>query len=241
MKALRDQSLVTLQANRAKWVVRLAARRRALARTRGTLTSWTPRTKLTPSEKPKLVSRQQQSVAVAEKAVQLYDDAIQWKRMPLRLRALTEFRKWLDVREQGGNNRGPEVERIIRANGGVPGEPWCADTDAAAYLAAGSKAVTRAWAAVRNLGRLAGMYVLGSKRAGLAGDIVAFTFDHTGLLVGYCNQHGDPAPGRVATHVHTIEGNTSSGGAVSDGNGADGVFERIRPLTLVDRVVRVTR
>lgn len=170
------------------------------------------------------------------------------KAKPLRERALGIAQLHLGVLEQGGNNRGREVEKIIRANGGVPGEAWCGDFVAAVYKQAGSKSVQRAWAGVRNLGRLPGMRPLADVRAGQPGDILVYGFpggtgaDHTGLLMHYSDAAGRKRKPGVATHVKAIEGNTGHDGAVSDSTaGGDGVHERVRPINLVRRVVRVDR
>jgi hypothetical protein len=74
---------------------------------------------------------------------------------PLRLRAWDQMQHLIDlgVVEQGGNNHGPMVEKIIRANGGVPGEPWCGDT-VAVLLPQGRRQERRpAWASVSWLER----------------------------------------------------------------------------------------
>ena len=162
------------------------------------------------------------------------------RRTPLlRERALTEARSLLGLVEQGGNNTGPGVLAIIRANGGTGPEPWCGDFVAFCYRKAGSKCVTRLWAAVRYLGRIAGM---GIRLIPRPGDIVVFVFEHTGLVLYFCDAHGNRVPRRKATHVKTIEGNTGTGNAESDSRiGRDGVRIRIRALNLVDRFVGVYR
>jgi hypothetical protein len=43
----------------------------------------------------------------------------------LRLSALTIAQSYLGVHEVGGNNRGPEVEEMLRLVKLPPGEPWC--------------------------------------------------------------------------------------------------------------------
>ena len=70
-------------------------------------------------------------------------------RRPLRERAYRVAATLVGVMEHGGNNMGETVTKIIRANGGEGPEPWCGDFQAYCYRHAGSKAVTRAWAAVR--------------------------------------------------------------------------------------------
>lgn len=153
---------------------------------------------------------------------------------PLRLRALDEAKDLVGVMETGGNNRGAEVERIIRENGGMVGEPWCGDFVAHCYRTAGSKSVQRGWASTLQLGYLAGM---GKITRPLPGDIVVYDFpggqssDHTGLFCRF------EAGGLVA-----IEGNTGATGAVSDSTtGGDGVYIKRRSTTLVARYVRVYR
>ena len=60
----------------------------------------------------------------------------------LQKRALRAADALVGVMEQGGNNTGPMVNKIIKANGGDIGEPWCGDFIAYCYRQAGSKACT---------------------------------------------------------------------------------------------------
>jgi hypothetical protein len=148
---------------------------------------------------------------------------------PLRERAYTVATTLIGVMEQGGNNSGPMVSRIIRENGGTGPEPWCGDTMAYCYRHAGSKNVTRPWASVALLGNL-----LGVKRTAWPqrGDLVRYTFDHVGMFV---KDNGDGS-------ITTIEGNTGSFGAVSDSaTGGDGVYEKVRNKNLVHDYLRVAR
>ena len=101
-----------------------------------------------------------------------------------------------DVMEQGGNNQGPMVTKIIRANGGTYPEPWCGDFCAYCYRLAGSKSVTRGWASVRLVGSLAGVTRTTQPRPG---DLVRFTFDHVGMFVK-----------DAGAFIETIEGNTGA-------------------------------
>lgn len=155
-----------------------------------------------------------------------------WKAIPgssLQERALKEANELVGVMESGGNNQGPKVMEIIRANGGTGPEPWCGDFVAWCYRRAGSVSVTRSWAAVRFLGKLTGQSVVAKPKPG---DIVCFTFDHTGLFV----RHDTPGV------IVTIEGNTGASGAVSDSaTGGDGVYVKRRATNLVSRYVRVNR
>ena len=143
-------------------------------------------------------------------------------------RMLAAAEALVGVMEQGGNNRGAAVERIIRANDGEPGEPWCGDFVAWCARQAGSKAVTREWAAVRLLRNAVGVHPTTSPEPG---DIVTFTFDHTGIYAG-----------RAGAFIITIEGNTGATGAVSDSKtGGDGVYRKRRPKSLVNEYLHVTR
>jgi hypothetical protein len=150
-------------------------------------------------------------------------------RKPLRLKALDNALALVGVMESGGNNMGPKVTEIIRANGGTGPEPWCGDFVAFVYRNAGSKAVTRSWAAVRLLAGLAGLKVVSDPRPG---DLVTFTFDHVGIFE---KDNGDGT-------ITTVEGNTGASGAVSDSStGGDGVYRKVREKSLVNQYIRVTR
>lgn len=152
-------------------------------------------------------------------------------RTPLREKALAEALKLVGIMEQGGNNQGAGVLEIIRANGGTGPEPWCGDTVAWAYRHAGSKVVQRAWAAVRFLGFLTGMSLVKDPKPG---DIVCFSFDHTGIFCKWID--------RSAGIFETVEGNTGRIGAVSDSStGGDGVYVKQRNVNQVARWVRVHR
>jgi hypothetical protein len=105
--------------------------------------------------------------------------------------------KLVGIMEVGGNNMGQAVLSLIRENGGTGPESWCGDFDAHCYRHAGSKVVQRGWAAVRFLGFLTGMKIV-SARDAMPGDIVCFTFDHTGLLRRKID----------AGVIETVEGNT---------------------------------
>lgn len=138
---------------------------------------------------------------------------------PLREKAWAQMQRYIDMKvtEVGGNNHGVEVEKIIRANGGVPGEAWCGDTVAACYLAAGAKSVQRAWASVSWLQKLL-MRLPRPQR----GDVVTYIFDHTGLFDRWAPEKG---PG----FFWAGEGNTGNSGAASDSlTGGDGVKLKLR-------------
>lgn len=147
---------------------------------------------------------------------------------PLRLKAHQAAVGLIGVMEQGGNNAGPMVAKIITANGGAVGEPWCGDFVAYCYRLAGSKLVQRAWASVSMLGGLAGIHRTSSPRMG---DLVRFTFDHVGMFE---KDNGDGT-------ITTIEGNTGTSGAVSDSStGGDGVYRKVRDKSLVADYLHIT-
>lgn len=151
------------------------------------------------------------------------------RKTPLRLKALAVAEGLVGVMEQGGNNTGPIVDKIIKANGGVIGEPWCGDGMAYCYRLAGSKAVQRLWASVR---ALLGLFGIRQVSTPAAGDLVRFTFDHVGMFVR------DLGNGEI----ETIEFNTGASGAVSDSaTGGDGVYRKVRSKGLVNDYLRVTR
>lgn len=147
---------------------------------------------------------------------------------PLRLRALAQAEKLIGVMEQGGNNRGAEVEKIIREGGGLAGQAWCGWFAAAVYKRAGSRSVDWKWGAVRLLSLASGVRRTSNPQPG---DLVRFTFDHVGLFV---RDRG--------AFIETIEGNTGATGAVSDSKtGGDGVYRKRRPKSQVQDYLRVTR
>ena len=155
--------------------------------------------------------------------------AVRRRRVTLGQKAYREATRLVGIMEQGGNNRGREVEKIIAEGGGLPGQAWCGWFCAAVYKRAGSKAVTWQWGAVRLLWPLAGIRKVSKPRRG---DLVRFTFDHVGLFVK------DVGNG----YVETIEGNTGATGAVSDSaSGGDGVYRKRRPKYLVRDYLRVSR
>ena len=154
--------------------------------------------------------------------------AIMKLNQPLRERAYDEAVKKIGVMEHGSNNRGADVEQIIRyANGSVP-EPWCVDFVIWAYGRAGSKYVRPGYTrAVKYMYPAAGVSRTSTPKRG---DIVRFTFDHTGLF------SKDLGNG----FIETIEGNTGASGAVSDSStGGDGVYRKRRSKSLVQDYLRV--
>lgn len=150
---------------------------------------------------------------------------------PLRERAHAEMVKLLGIMEQGANNAGADVARIIRGGGGDPAArpPWCGYAMAYVYKKAGSRAVDWRWAAVRLVSAVSGVR---RTTAPMKGDLVRFTFDHIGMFE---KDNGDGT-------ITTLEGNTGATGAVSDSKtGGDGVYRKVRSKQLVNDYLRVTR
>lgn len=143
---------------------------------------------------------------------------------PLREKAFNVAETLVGVMEQGGNNTGPTVDKIIKGNGGVIGEPWCGDFVAWCYRAAGSIIVDRAWASVNAIeAGNAGDFTRTSQPA--RGDVVTYSFSHTGLFDKWID--------RSKGIFQTIEGNTGPVGAVSDSlTGGDGVYRKQRSTSL---------
>lgn len=160
---------------------------------------------------------------------------------PLRERAYRQALALVGTMESGGNNRGPGVERIIRGGGGTAGQSWCGWFLAYVFRLAGSRSVVWQWGAVRLWVPLSG---ISRTTAPLRGDVVRFTFDHIGMFVRFVRKvdgHWVTCTRAQATHIETIEGNTGATGAVSDGNGHDGVYEKIREKGLIRDFLKVTR
>lgn len=144
-------------------------------------------------------------------------------------RAYAEASRLVGVMEQGGNNVGTGVERIIKEGGGLRGQAWCGWFCAAVYKRAGSKAVDWHWGAVRLIPDAVGVARTSSPRRG---DLVRYNFDHVGMFV---KDNGDGT-------ITTIEGNTGASGAVSDSKtGGDGVYRKVRSKGLVRDYLRITR
>jgi hypothetical protein len=146
---------------------------------------------------------------------------------PLRERALAEARATLHIRERGGNNSGAEVMQIIREGGGTGPEAWCGDAVAAWYKRAGSKVVTRAWAAAHAgiWGWFTGVTRLRSLKNLKPGHIVEYVWQHTGLFEEWIDKD--------AGWFWAIEGNTRPGTTASDSGGGEGVHRVKRNINQV--------
>jgi hypothetical protein len=147
----------------------------------------------------------------------------------MRGKAYSRARKLVGVMEQGGNNRGRKVEEIIRYAQGVVPEAWCVDFLIYCYGHAGSKIVRPGYTRAVRFMLAPGVVRTSSPRRG---DMVRFSFDHTGMFVK------DNGNGTITT----IEGNTGRTGAVSDSaTGGDGVYVKVRSKSSVTDYLRVTR
>lgn len=151
------------------------------------------------------------------------------------------------VREEGGNNRGRQIDVYEGATWLDPSGDyaWCASFICWVFREA-LKATGYApeWARPRTPGAYAlrdewatanakrGIKVMGPNVVILPGDIIVFTFSHVALSTAISKiGEGD---------VRTVEGNTNTGGT-RDGGGRviDGVFAVKRPRHLIANVLRV--
>jgi hypothetical protein len=213
--------------NRLTAAIRAEDKARARWRSKRAGTSEARRARATLRAKKRAVGKAENALSLAKIKRQRAQAAAN---KTLGERAYEEALKLVGVEEHGGNNRGEMVEKIIRyAQGQVP-EAWCVDFNIWCYGHAGSEVVAPGYTrAVRFMVPWSGLIVVGSPKRG---DMVRFTFDHTGLFV---KDNGDGT-------ITTIEGNTGATGAVSDSaNGGDGVYVKVRSKSLVRDYIRVTR
>ena len=77
----------------------------------------------------------------------------------------------------------------------------------------------------------------------LKGDLVRYrTFEHIGMFVCWCDVHGTEVAPQHATHIRTIEGNTTAAGALSHTkSGGDGVYKKLRARSIVRDFIHVLR
>lgn len=167
---------------------------------------------------------------VKQTAAQRKRAAKRRSKTPLRLRAFAKARIDVGQTEQGGNNRGWFVDKVIKANGGDLGEPWCGDAVAYWYRRAGSKIVQRGWASTIWL-----LAQLAPVKNPLRGHVVVYDFGtpgakHTGLFDEWI---GDG-------WFWAIEGNTKPGQNSSDSSGRDGVHRVKRHVSQVAGFRRVS-
>lgn len=134
----------------------------------------------------------------------------------------------LGIVEQGGNNHGPWIRKFLAETGLPEGYPWCAAFQSyEIHSAAGKKLPieSASVAAIYETGRANGWLV----DRPLRGDLFCVNWngpgppyaDHVGLVVKVLSIAG------LYWVLETVEGNTSSGRAGSQGDG-DGVYVRRR-------------
>ena len=157
------------------------------------------------------------------------------------------------VREIGGNNTGPRIAEYQRATWLNPGPwPWCAafcsyillhalrTPDGAAYLSGRNRGEgpeafrcrdASAFGWLHWAGARGGMLMFdeNSGIAPAAGDLVVYDFSHIGIVTTY-----DP-DFRV---IHCVEGNTNGRGE-RDSESGDGVWEKVRSVSLVRSYIRL--
>lgn len=147
---------------------------------------------------------------------------------------ILEAHKHVGVRETGGPNRGPEIDRWLFRVGSVPGQPWCAAFAscmlADAFKALGLPLTVRLSASAHTL--LERCQQAGG-RAAEPGPGFLFGIDHglgqQGQKRGHCGIVVDVNPDGV--HMTTIEGNTDRAGS-REGQGVYQLTRRIDEATL---------
>ncbi len=153
--------------------------------------------------------------------------------------------------EEGGNNRGDQVEFFQRLMGGAPGDPWCADFVCTCIIKAYARAcglaedrqnlphlVQAAASAMTPLSGSCAVMEQGARGRGmwrpaeyaanaLPGDLVLFDFGRKGRA-----SHIGMVRSASAREVRTVEGNTSGGATGSQRDGG-GVYRRVRTVSTV--------
>ncbi len=157
----------------------------------------------------------------------------------------------IGVREVGGNNRGPKIVEYQSATWLKPAAwPWCAaficwvvkqwvvDPDVRATLKLRNDREVEVWrpktAGAFDFARWAkekNVPVLRRTSRALAGDLAILDFSHIGIVIR------DQTEG--SEQIITVEGNTNSKGE-RDSTSGDGVWRKIRPITLVRSYIRIT-
>lgn len=129
---------------------------------------------------------------------------------------IEEARKLIGIREVGGANLGPDVERIIVSSGGRPGQPWCAYTQVFIHRKCG-----RSYAG----GMAASWFIkprIINKNQIIKGDVFS-VYNSALRRIGHIGIIEQILPS--GKFIITIEGNTSGGGSRE----GDGVYRLTRP------------
>lgn len=156
--------------------------------------------------------------------------------LELRARALALAERYIGVREHGGRNRGPQIERWLDTVNLPPGQPWCAAfvssilREAAAGLHMASPiplcgSVAKLWKKAPEHMR-SGRCTRGSIFIHFTDPDNPHGFGHTGFVTGV---DGD--------HMMTVEGNTDDAG----GRDGDGVWYKRRPISYAFGFIDVGR
>lgn len=139
--------------------------------------------------------------------------------------------RYLYVREQPkGSNRGPEIDRWLKAVGSPLGSAWCA---AFAYGVASEAGASWPWAKSGRVQTLvdSGRLLPASKAE--PDDLVVFWFQGLGRYA-----HIAVCTGRTTGRILTIDGNTIADGATGDQREGWGVFPKNRLLSDRIKVLR---
>lgn len=137
---------------------------------------------------------------------------------------LDEARSLLNVRESGGNNRGPVIDKIIVSSGGKLGQPWCGYFQRFIHLKCGRQAgngYSPSWFIPTRL----------VKSNQVPGDV--FSIYNSGLKrIAHIGMIEQILPN--GKFVVTIEGNTGTSG-IRDGAG---VHRLTRPIKSIYNFAR---
>ena len=137
---------------------------------------------------------------------------------------LDEARNLLNVRESGGNNRGPVIDKIIVSSGGKLGQPWCGYFQRFIHLKCGRQAgngYSPSWFIPTRL----------VKSNQVPGDV--FSIYNSGLKrIAHIGMIEQILPN--GKFVVTIEGNTGTSG-IRDGAG---VHRLTRPIKSIYNFAR---
>ena len=165
------------------------------------------------------------------------------------LKELTEIaQSQVGVKEVGGNNRGPKIRQYQSATNLAPAVwPWCAalvdwcvlqwlkNPSAVSWLNL-QRTSPESWrpktASAFGLLKWARdrphtVTILSESETPRQGDIVVFDFSHCGIVTG--------SKGKT---IFTVEGNTNGRGE-RDSVSGDGVWAKIRPVSLVRNYLRI--
>lgn len=188
------------------------------------------------------LGRRQRPASEVQRLIPLALKTTETPSLPEAIARIAEAEAKANVREQGGNNRGPTVQRYQAATWlAGTGWAWCA----AFVCWVVFQALQLTGIALKNRPRTAGAWDFENYANGgygptpfklmprgtrpQRGDIVTFTWSHIGICTGANDRQ-----------THTIEGNTGPGTNLRDANtpGGDGVWEKTHPHNKIRRIIR---